>query len=253
MSDTIDLEPEARQRGEMTLVEHLEELRSRMLKIVIAFLLASIVAWFFYNRILGVLVEPLKNLPNSDQILSGGKLVFQAPQEPFFMRLKVTGFAGFVLSLPVILWQLWRFVTPGLYANEKKYALPFVGASLFLFATGVAFSFMIFPQALRILLGFAGTETVILPRASEYLSFVLLLIIGFGATFELPLLLLSLTLAGVISTQSLRKSRRVAYIVIAVIAAVITPTQDPYTMLLMGVPLVLLYEATILVARLLKR
>jgi sec-independent protein translocase protein TatC len=237
----------------MTLIEHLEELRARMLKVVVAFLLASIVAWFFYNRILGVLVQPLKDLPNADQVLSKGKLVFQAPQEPFFMRLKVTGFAGFVLALPVILWQLWRFITPGLYAREKKYALPFVGASLLLFGTGVAFSFAIFPQALKILLGFAGTETVILPRASEYLSFVLLLIIGFGATFELPLLLLSLSLAGVLSTQTLRKGRRVAYIVIAVLAAVITPTQDPYTMLLMGVPLVLLFEATILVARLMKR
>jgi sec-independent protein translocase protein TatC len=242
-----------REAGEMTLIEHLEELRSRLFKVVIAFTIGSIVAWFLYNWILGFLVEPLKNLPDSDRILSGGKLVFQAPQEPFFVRLKVTAFAGFVLALPVTLWQLWKFITPGLYAKEKKYALPFVLVSLILFAAGVAFALMLFPQALRVLLGFAGTETVILPRAQEYLSFILLLIVAFGATFEMPLILLALTIAGVLSTQTLKKGRRAAWIGIAIGAAVITPTQDPLTMMMMAVPLALLYEATILVARLLKR
>lgn len=237
----------------MTLIEHLEELRSRLFKVVAAFVVGSIVAWFFYNQILGFLVEPLKHLPNADQILTGGRLVFQAPQEPFFIRLKVTAFAGLVLALPVILWQLWRFVTPGLHKKEKRYALPFVFVSLLLFAGGVWFAFTLFPQALRILFGFAGTETVILPRASEYLSFVLLLILAFGITFEMPLILFSLTLAGVLSTATLRKGRRAAWIIIAVVAAVVTPTQDPYTMMLMAVPLVLLYELTILIARLFKR
>lgn len=240
-------------RGEMTLIEHLEELRSRLFKVVIAFVIGSIIAWFLYNRILGFLVQPLKDLPNADQIITGGRLIFTAPQEPFFVRLKVTAFAGIVLALPVILWQLWRFVTPGLHKKEKRYALPFVIVSLVLFAGGVWFAFALFPQALRILFGFAGTETVILPRASEYLSFVLLLIFAFGITFEMPLVLLSLTLAGVLSTATLRKGRRAAWIIIAIVAAVVTPTQDPYTMMLMAVPLVLLYELTILIARLFKR
>lgn len=235
------------------MIEHLEELRARLFKVVLAFVIGSIIAWFLYNRIVGVLVQPLKDLPNAEQILSKGKIVFTAPQEPFFVRLKVTAFAGIVLALPVILWQLWRFVTPGLHKKEKRYALPFVLVSLFLFAGGVWFAFALFPQALRILFSFAGTETVILPRASEYLSFVLLLIFAFGITFEMPLVLFSLTLAGVLSTATLRKGRRAAWIIIAIVAAVVTPTQDPYTMMLMAVPLVLLYELTILIARLFKR
>jgi sec-independent protein translocase protein TatC len=253
VADSVSVDGAARVSGEMTLIEHLEELRTRLFKVVIAFVVGSIIAWFFYNLILGFLIRPLENLPNAEQVLSGGKLVGLSPTEPFFIRLKVTAFAGFVLALPVILWQLWRFVTPGLYPKEKRYALPFVAVSLALFAGGVAFAFWLFPQALRVLLGFAGTEVVIIPRASEYLSFVLLLIVAFGFTFEMPLILLALTIAGVLSTASLRKGRRVAWISIAVIAAVVTPTQDPYTMLMMAIPLALLYEATIIVARLLKR
>lgn len=251
--DQTEAVPEDKTSGGMSLIEHLEELRARLLKMLLAFLGASAVSWFFYNRILDILVRPLTRLPEADKIISGGQLIFTAPQEAFFVRLKVVAFAGFVFSLPVILWQLWRFVTPGLYANEKKWALAFAVSSIGLFAGGVAFAFALLPQALRVLLGFAGEHIVLLPRASEYLSFVMLLIVAFGAAFELPLVLLSLTLARVLSTRTLRRGRRVAWLVILILAAVVTPTQDPYTLMLMAVPLALLYEATILVARLFKR
>lgn len=237
----------------MSLIEHLEELRGRLFKMAIAFAAASVLSWILYDQVLQLLVEPLKQLPESQQIISGGKLIFTAPQEAFFVRLKVTAFSGFVLALPVILWQIWRFIAPGLYAKEKRYAIPFVFSAVSLFGAGIAFAFAILPQALRVLLQFAGTEIVLLPRASEYLSFVLLLAVAFGLSFQMPLVLVSLTLVGAISTQTLRRRRRVAWILILIAAALVTPTQDPYTLMLMSVPLALLYEATILIARIVKR
>ena len=239
--------------GEMTLMEHLEELRGRMFKIVLAYALACVAAWFLYSRVLAVLIDPLSKLPIADQILEDGQLIYTAPTEAFFIRLKVTAFTGLVFSLPVILWQLWRFVTPGLHRHERRYALPFVVVSLFLFVLGVLTAFLSLPKALEVLTGFAGTELVLLPRASDYLSFVLLLVAAFGFSFEFPIILLGLTLVGVLSSAKLRKARRVAWVIILIVAAIITPTQDPITLVIMSVPLGLLYEGTILVARLMKR
>jgi sec-independent protein translocase protein TatC len=239
--------------GEMSLVEHLEELRSRLFKVVIAYALACGVAWFFYSGILDLLIRPLAKLPVADQILSQGDLIYTAPTEAFFVRLKVTAFAGFALSLPVMLWQAWRFVTPGLHPHEKRYAVPFIIVSMVLFVTGIMTAFASLPKALDVLTSFAGTELVLLPRAAEYLSFVLILVAAFGFAFEFPIALLALTLVGVLTSESLRKGRRIAWIVILVVAAIITPTQDPITLALLAIPLGILYEATILTARLLKR
>ena len=241
------------QRSEMTIIEHLEELRTRLFKMVIAFLLGSALAWFLYDVFLEILISPLRGLPESGQIITDGKLIFTSPTEAFFIRLKVTAFAGFVLALPVILWQIWRFVTPGLHKHEKRYAVPFVGASMGLFVGGVYFSFLMLPQALAILTSFAGTELVLLPRASDYLSFVLLLIGAFGLAFEFPLVLLSLTLVGVLDSRKLSRGRKFAWLGMLFASAIITPTQDPITMILMAVPLILLFEATVLIARLMKR
>jgi sec-independent protein translocase protein TatC len=255
MADPVPAEPPAPgdDAGGMTLIEHLEELRWRLLRMVIAFAIATTVAWFLFDQILSFLTQPLLELPVATQIIAKGKLIFTAPQEAFFIRLKVVSATGLALALPVILWQLWRFVTPGLYAHERRYALPFVLVATALFAAGVAVAFGMLPATLKVLTSFAGTDLVIVPRASEYLSFLLLLIAAFGLAFELPVVLMGLTLAGVISTATLRKGRRVAYVVMMVIAAVVTPTPDPINMLLLAVPLILLYEATILIARVLKK
>lgn len=239
--------------GRMTLIEHLEELRSRLVKIIVAFAITSLGAWFFYDQIVAVLIRPLARLPEAREILEKGQLIVTAPQEAFFIRLKVTAFAGFGLSVPVILWQLWRFVTPGLYAREKRYALPFVLVATGLFSGGAALAFAVLPQALRILVSFGGSDVVLVPRASEYLSFVVLLVLAFAATFELPLVLLSLVAVGAISSRTLRKGRRFAWLLILVIAALITPTPDPVNQLILAIPLALLYEGTILAARLFRR
>lgn len=223
-----------------------------MFKIAIAFCVACLAAWFLYDPLLGALTRPLKNLPAAEEFTQG-RLITMAPTEAFFVRLKITAFSGFFLSLPVILWQLWRFVTPGLYSHEKRYVVPFVFVSMALFGAGVWLAFVTLPQALRVLAGFAGDEMVLVPRASDYLSFLMLLMVAFGLSFEFPVVLLGLVMAGVISTDSLRKSRQVAWVIIVIVAAVITPTTDPITMLLLAVPLALLYETTVLAARLLKK
>lgn len=239
--------------SEMSLMEHLAELRTRLFKVVLAYAVACVIAWFAYEGILGLLIAPLAKLKVADQILRGGQLIYTAPTEAFFVRLKVTAFAGAILALPVILWQLWRFVTPGLHKHEKRYVLPFVFISMVLFALGVAVAFASLPKALEVLAGFAGQELVLLPRAADYLSFVLLLIAAFGFSFEFPVVLLGLTLIGVLSSAKLRKSRRIAWVVILIVAAVITPTQDPITLAMMAVPLGLLYEGTVVAARLMKK
>lgn len=237
----------------MTIIEHLEELRARLFKMAAAFVIGSAIAWFFYNFILGILVSPLEALPEGGLITTEGRLIFTSPTEAFFIRLKITAFAGMVIALPVLLWQIWRFVTPGLYSNEKRYVIPFVVVSMLLFGLGVVFAFAMLPQALRILTSFAGTELVLLPRASDYLSFVLVLIAAFGIAFEFPLALLALTLVGVLDRDKLRRGRKFAWMTMLLASAIITPTQDPITMILMAVPLAVLYEGTILVARLIKR
>ncbi|MDQ4149639.1 MAG: twin-arginine translocase subunit TatC [Actinomycetota bacterium] len=237
----------------MSLVEHLEELRWRLFKMVVAYAIACVAAWFLYSRILGLLVEPLSRLPVANQILRGGDLIYTAPTEAFFIRLKVTAFAGFALAFPFIMWQAWRFVTPGLHPHEKRYAVPFILVSMVLFAAGVLTAFAALPKALDVLTAFAGSELVLVPRAAEYLSFVLVLIAAFGFAFEFPIALLALTLVGVLSSEKLRRGRRIAWMVILIVSAVITPTQDPITMTLLAIPLGILYEATVLVARFMKR
>lgn len=234
-------------------MEHLEELRGRLFKMVLAYALACGVAWFAYSNVLDLLIEPLARLPVADQILKNGQLVYTAPTEAFFIRLKVTAFTGMIFALPIILWQLWRFVTPGLHRHERRYALPFVFVSVLLFGLGVTVAFLSLPKALEVLAGFAGSELVLLPKASDYLSFVLVLIAAFGFSFEFPILLLGLTLVGVLTSAKLRKMRRMAWVVILIVAAMITPTQDPITLAIMAVPLGLLYEGTIIAARLMKK
>lgn len=238
----------------MSVMQHLEELRVRLFKMVLAFLATSIVAWLVYDRILAILIAPLKTLPESKQLLRDGKLIFTSPPEAFFVRLKVVAAAGLFFALPIILWQLWRFITPGLYKREKRLAIPFVGVSILLFAMGSSLAMITMPQALRFLVSLAGSaDFVLLPRASEYLSFTLLLVMAFGLTFEFPLVLIFLSLVGVITSRGLRRQWRLALILVLLASAVVTPTQDPFTMAALSIPLYLLYEGTIIAVKLLKR
>lgn len=246
----------------MTVLEHLTELRKRLIVSLAAITAAAVVGLVFFDPIFEALLRPyrlaLENLPASarpEGILGEGPppLVYSSPVDPFLIRLKVGFFSGLLIALPVVLFQLWRFITPGLTTRERRYAIPFVLVSVLLFAGGVAFAYVTIPRGLGFLLSLGSDSLVPLLTVDRYFSFFVFLTLGFGLSFEFPLVLVFLALAGVITTRQMRGWRRYAYFGALVFAAVITPTQDPYTMLLMWVPLVLFYEGAILIARLLKR
>lgn len=236
-----------------TLLERLGELRRRIFKALIALAACSVAAWFLYPWILTLVAHPLRGLPGAGAVVGKGKLVFTAPQEAFFVRIKVVGFAGAAIASPIILWQLWRFLTEGASGRSVRYGIVLIPISVLLFAAGTVAAFAFVSPALHLFLYLGGPHVVLVPRAADYLSFLLLIVISFGATFEYPLFLLGLTFAGVISSKTLRKRRRIAYFVLLVVSAVVTPTVDPITPLALAIPLVLLYEGTILAARLFRR
>jgi sec-independent protein translocase protein TatC len=237
----------------MTIIEHLDELRTRIIRMLLGFAVAVVVAWFLYNPIISFLTLPLGHLPNVAPLVSKHhQLLVYGPADPLFIRIKIVAFAAVAIDLPVILWEVWRFIAPGLYAKEKRYAIPFVTGAMALFSGGVALAIVTLPAALGLLTRFSGSQIQLLPSANEYISFVILLMIAFGVAFEFPLLLISLSLVGVLSSKRLRKWRRPAWVVLLVIAGFLTPTQDPITQVLLAVPLAILYEVTIWVTRLLK-
>lgn len=242
-----------RKRAEsaMTLVEHLSELRGRIIISALAFAIVSGVAFGLFDPLLNFLLHPLCEMPRHLLGPSGCRLNFFGVVEPFMVRFKVAAMAGIVVSSPVWLYETWAFVVPGLTDTERNYALPFVATSIFLFLVGATFAYLTLPFGLRFLIGIGGPNLTPLLRADNYLNFVGLMIMVFGVTFELPLVLFFLGLARVVTVEQLRQQRRLAIVVIFVIAAVVTPSQDPYTMTIMAVPLYLLYELTIVLLRLL--
>jgi sec-independent protein translocase protein TatC len=231
----------------MPLVEHLSELRRRLIISVLSLLAGAIVGFIFYNRILSVLLRPYTEVTGKTEF------VFFDPLEAFATRLKVAAWSGAFLASPVVLWQLWRFITPGLHKSEKRYAIPFILASIFLFSLGAAVALYTFESALRFLIGMGGDNLTPLFSASKFLSLIILMIIAFGVAFEFPVVLIFLELAGVVTSATLRRWRRPAIVVIVVVAALITPSQDPYSLFAMVAPMYLFYEGAILVGRLLKK
>jgi sec-independent protein translocase protein TatC len=160
---------------------------------------------------------------------------------------------GLFIALPVILYQLWAFIVPGLTSRERRMAVPFIASSMVLFSLGALVAYITLPNALRFLLGFAGEQFTILITGSSFIGFVVLVTLAFGLSFEFPVLLIFLGLVGVVTSERLRAWRRFAIVLIAVFAAVITPSQDPYTMLALFIPMLLFYEAAIIVIHLLKK
>ncbi|HEX2050747.1 MAG TPA: twin-arginine translocase subunit TatC [Actinomycetota bacterium] len=229
----------------MTVVEHLDELRRRLILSAVAFVLFATVAFFFFDEFSDFLLRPLCGLPREQLGPNGCRLVIGHPIEGFTVRLKVSAMGGLVAASPVWLYHLWAFVVPALTPSEKRYALPFVTTSVTLFAIGATFAYLTLQTGLRFLFALGGDNFVPFLRAQEYLDFVGLVLVAFGVTFELPLILFFLGLAGAVSVDQLRRGRRIAAVSITALAAVVTPSQDPYTMLVMAVPLYVLYEATI--------
>lgn len=231
----------------LTVVEHLEELRRVLIVSVLAWLLATVGAFFFNGALLGVLLEPLRSiLPRANRLLTTPAII-TSPTEGLTIPVKVAGVAGFVISLPIILWQAWRFIAPGLRPVERRFAGPFIASSLALFAAGAAFAYFVMPIGLNFLATFLGANATYFPDLDEYLSFFLLLVMVFGITFELPVVIVLLGLLGIVSSRQLRARRRGIWVAIVFVALVVTPGADPFTPTALFVPLIALFEASVLV------
>jgi sec-independent protein translocase protein TatC len=241
--------------GTMTLFEHLAELRNRVIICIIALVVTTIVAWFLYDRAIDFMREPYCNFirHHHSKSVSGCDLVTNGPLEGVTTRLKICAYGGIALSAPVLFWELWRFVTPGLHKNEKRYIVPFVGAGVVLFAMGVTVSILIFPRALTWLIDVGGTGVVPLFSPSKYFTLYVLMCLIFGAVFMYPLLLVFLEIAGVVPSTTWRRWRRPAIVIIALVAAVITPSSDPFSFLAMAIPMLVFYEASIILGRLMHK
>jgi sec-independent protein translocase protein TatC len=235
------------------LLDHLIELRTRIIRSLLALLVGFAVCFYFADEILGFLVQPLRGaFPDGE-----GQLIFTKLPEVFFVEMKVGLFAGFMVSFPVIANQLWAFVAPGLYAREKKAFLPFLIATPVLFLGGAALAyFVVMPTAFRFFLGFGGAagglEVQAMPSAGEYLDLVMQFILAFGLTFLLPVLLLLLHRAGIVTRAQMAGARRYVVVGVFVIAAVVTPP-DPGSQVILALPLLLLFEASLLLMRLQER
>lgn len=249
----------------MSLIEHLSELRKRILVCLIALIIAFIFTFSYSEYIFKLLLFPLNYTPQfslkegmvfvPDQKLQNTKLVFLGPAEAFWMNMKIALVTGFILTIPIIFYQLWRFVSPGLYAHEKKYVLPFVLTATGLFLTGVAFCYcIVLPFAMGFLLNYkVGDFLMPMLSVGLYIDFLLKFLLAFGLVFELPILIVITTRMGLITPQTLKKYRRLAIVLAFVVAAIITPTPDAFNQTLMAVPMIILYELGIWVSILLNK
>lgn len=228
----------------ITFTSHLEELRKRIIICIGAVAVGFLASYFFSEQIFTILVKPLKEELPPDSLL-----IFTGLPEAFLVYLKLAFFAALFLSSPVILWQVWCFIAPGLYDREKKYVYPFVIFSTLFFVAGVSFGyFIVFPLAFKFFMGYSTELIKPLPSVKEYLSFSCKMLLAFGIVFELPLFVLFLAKIGVVNERMLRSQRKFAILGIFIAAAVLTPP-DVVSQILMAFPLLVLYEISILVTK----
>ncbi|MFZ0666391.1 MAG: twin-arginine translocase subunit TatC [Acidimicrobiales bacterium] len=233
----------------MTLGEHLAELRRRVIICVCSFVIAAIFIFVVYSHILHFLQAPYCKVVPKGQC----QLYVTSPLDPLTLRVHLSTYGGLVLAGPVILWEFWRFVTPGLKRNEKRYAIPFIAASILLFCLGAVIAYLTFPHALHFLNAIGGPTLKDIYNPNSYLGLIVALMFVFGITFEFPVVLVSLELVGVISPQRLSKWRRWAIVLITIVAGTITPSGDPFSMLALALPLYFFYEISIVIGKLLRR
>jgi sec-independent protein translocase protein TatC len=232
----------------MTLMEHIAELRSRILKVIIAVAIAAVVAWFLYQPILNLLLGPLKETAPNDDLRDA--LITTSPLQPFQVRIRITSYTAIAMAMPVILWQIWRFVAPGLYENERKYGLTFIGIGTVLFGCGAAIAFWTLPKALEFLQTIGGEDNFSqFYTPDSYLKLIVYMMLAFGIGFEFPLVVTTLNLVGAVTTDTLRRIRRYVYVTVAVFVAVATPSGDPISMLALTIPMCFLYEVSVLIGR----
>jgi sec-independent protein translocase protein TatC len=228
------------------LKPHIAELRSRLIKIVIIYAIFFLIAFVFWREIFTWMSHPLLEALKYEK---NSKIIFTGLAEPFFTAIRISLFAGLFFSLPFILYQVWAFVAPGLYDNEKKMILPFVFWGSLMFLAGAAFAYyVVFPVGFKALIAFGGKEFTAMPKMDEYVNFFGKLMLGFGIAFELPVVTYFLAKLGLVTDRTLIEFSRYAVVLIFILAAVLTPP-DLFSQFAMATPLLLLYGASILIAR----
>jgi len=239
--------------GRMSVLDHLRELRRRLIWVVVFVIVGAVVGWELYPHILDFLKKPYCAVPAKYRVTSGTDpkscdLIYHGVLDGFTTRLQISVIAGAVFTGPFWLYQIWAFITPGLRKNERKYTLAFIVSSTLLFIAGMTLAFLVLYKGLRVVLEISGNGTQAFITVDKYVSFVTLMLVVFGAAFELPLIVVMANLAGVLSGSLLKRSQRIGIFLIFLFAAVATPTTDPFTMIAMAVPMVILFEASVLFA-----
>jgi sec-independent protein translocase protein TatC len=230
--------------GKMSFLDHLDELRKRLVVTAVALLIGFLLCFAFINPIFDFIMRPLQEI-----LPDGGRLVYTEPTEAFFLYIKVAALAGLVLATPAVLSQVWLFVAPGLYAHEKRFAIPFVVLSTGFFVGGALFShFLLFPVAWRFFAGFASDYMEFMPRIQPAFSLYVKLVLACGVVFQMPTVVLFLARVGAVTPGFLYRNIKYAILLIFIFAAILTPTGDPVTLTLMASPMILLYLVSIAIA-----
>lgn len=240
----------------MSLMSHLKELRNRIFKCAIAIAIGAVVGWYLFDPVVDILTEPLKKLCTTQACLASaeqGHFINYDPLDPFTTRLKISAYIGIAISMPVLLYQLWKFVAPGLYQNERRYTLAFIGPALVLFVAGVVTAYYVLPVSLDWLQGVGGGRFEVAYTADKFITLVGWMMIAFGIAFQFPIVLVSLMAIKVLSVRTLMRQWRYFIAGIAVVAGLITPTGDPFTFLFLAVPMVVLYIVAIAIGLLMDR
>lgn len=239
----------ANTQTELSLTEHLAELRTRLIRSIAAVAGGFGICYAFIEPLFALLSRPLEEV-----VPPGTTLIFTSYPEAFFTYLKLALTCGIFLASPFILHEIWAFVAPGLYPHERKWALPFIICSSLFFIGGALFGYIVvFPAAFNFFAGYAGEDLKLLPSVSEYFSLTIKLLLGFGAAFELPIFMVFMALIGIINANMLRRNRKYALLIIFIIAAVLTPTPDVVNQCLLAAPLLVLYEISIILVSIIGR
>ncbi len=240
--------PESTPDATMTLTEHLAELRQRIIRASLAVIVGMIAILAFYDPVLKFLLEPYERLcgrnPEFCPLTSEGgvpSLIITDPVEGLSTRIRIAMYGGLLIALPVIMWQIWRFVVPALKSNEKRYAIPFIVSSVVLFLLGCLLAYLTLEKALEFLISWAGQDVEAFFQVSKYIRLVTLMAFAFGVGFQFPVLLVFLQLVGVLTPQQLLGAWRYAIVGIVVLAAVITPSGDPISLAALAGPMLVLY------------
>jgi sec-independent protein translocase protein TatC len=221
--------------GRMPLMDHIRELRNRVVKAALALVAGMVIGWVFFKPIWNFITDPYcRAVTSCNPKVAGHFLIVSSPLDGFYLHLKVSLVVGMLLTSPVWLYQLWSFVAPGLYSREKKWTYLFVGAAVPLLVLGTYFALLVMGRGLHFLIGMVPGQTVALFTADNYLGYFMAMVLGFGLCFELPLLLVMLNQVGILTHERFKKWRRVMIFCVFVFAGIASPSPDPITMLLLG-------------------